>query len=125
MTGVGLAAMTVVGITYLSEMFPAKSRGTYQGLILTIGFTGVPVMACVARFLIPLAPWGWRLLFVWGSLGSLFALFASRFEESPRWFEKHGRGIEAEEVLARIEERVRAERGELPEPQEPVVPPTP
>jgi putative MFS transporter len=122
LTGVGLAAMTVVGITYISEMFPTTKRGKYQGLILMIGFVGVPVMAYVARFLIPLAPWAWRLVFVWGSLGGLFALFASRLEESPRWFEKHGRVAEAEEVLARIEERVRAERRELSVPQEPIVP---
>ena len=31
LTGVGLSAMTVVGMTYVSEMFPANRRGTYQG----------------------------------------------------------------------------------------------
>jgi putative MFS transporter len=120
MTGIGLSAMTVIGTTYISEMIPATKRGTYQGLTMTIGLLGIPVTANVARFLIPLAPWAWRLVFVWGSLGALFAFFASRLEESPRWFENHGRMAEAEEALSRMEERARAELGELPVPCEPV-----
>src|SRR5437660_9471328 len=34
LTGVGLSAMTVVGITYISEMFPATHRGRYQGWVM-------------------------------------------------------------------------------------------
>jgi MFS transporter, putative metabolite:H+ symporter len=65
--------MTVVAITYISEMFPATRRGSYQGWIVTIGLLGVPATAYVARYTIPLASWGWRLVFVWGALGVLFA----------------------------------------------------
>ena len=54
LTGVGLSSMTVVAMTYISEMFPAKVRGRYQALILTIGLCGIPVTAYVARFLIPM-----------------------------------------------------------------------
>lgn len=124
LTGMGLSAMAVIGTTYISEMFPATKRGTYQGLIMMTGLLGIPVTAYVARFLIPLAPWTWRLVFVWGSLGALFALFASHLEESPRWFEKRGRMAEGEKVLARIEELVRAEMGELPHAHELIVPET-
>lgn len=114
LTGVGLSAMTVVGITYISEMFPAARRGAYQCWIMTIGLCGIPVTAYVARFCIPIAAWGWRLVFVWGSLGFLLVLFANRLEESPRWYESHGRVAEAEAVLERIEARTRAEIGNLP-----------
>ena len=69
LTGVGLSAMTVIGMTYVSEIFPAKQRGAYQGWIMTIGLVGIPVTAYVARFTIPLASWGWRLVFVWGVAG--------------------------------------------------------
>ena len=34
LTGVGISAMTVVGMTYISEMFPVKRRGSYQGWII-------------------------------------------------------------------------------------------
>jgi MFS transporter, putative metabolite:H+ symporter len=114
LTGVGLSAMTVVGITYISEMFPARLRGTYQGWIMTIGLCGIPATAYVARFCVPLAPWGWRLVFVWGSLGVLFPLLAGRLEESPLWYENRGRLDEADEVLDRLEATARVETGVLP-----------
>jgi MFS transporter, putative metabolite:H+ symporter len=112
LTGLGISAMTVVGITYISELYPAKMRGSYQGWIMAIGLCGIPVTAYVARFFIPMAPWGWRLVFVWGSLGILFPLFSNALEESPRWYENHGRFEEADAALDRIEARVRADRGE-------------
>jgi MFS transporter, putative metabolite:H+ symporter len=114
LTGVGLASMTVVGITYISEMYPAKRRGAYQGWIMMIGLFGIPATAYVARYSIPAASWGWRLVFIWGALGLLFPFFSHRLEESPRWYENHGRFADADAVLDRIEARVQVEAGELP-----------
>jgi len=114
LTGVGLSSMTVVAMTYIAEMFPARSRGAFQARILTIGLIGIPATAYVARFLIPMASWGWRAVFVWGACAIAFPLFAHKLEESPRWFEHQGRDDEADAVMARIEARVRAETGELP-----------
>jgi len=105
----------VVAMTYISEMFPAKLRGRYQALILTIGLCGIPVTAYVARFIIPVAPWGWRAVFVWGSLAMVFPFLAARLEESPRWFEQMGRQTDADASMARIEARVMAEHGTLPD----------
>jgi putative MFS transporter len=119
LTGMGLSAMTVVGITYISEMFPALKRGTYQGWIVAIGLLGITATAYVARYLIPIAPWGWRLVFVWGSLGTLILVFGRSLVESPRWYEMRGQTDQADAVLAGIEKRVRAECGELPVPSEP------
>jgi putative MFS transporter len=114
LTGVGLSAMTVIAMTYISEMFPAGVRGKYQARILTIGLCGIPATAYVARFIIPVAPWGWRAVFVWGGLAIIFPFISGRLEESPRWLEHRGRTQEADETLARIEARVRREVGELP-----------
>ncbi|MGC2331376.1 MAG: MFS transporter, partial [Candidatus Acidiferrales bacterium] len=114
LTGVGISAMTVVGMTYISEMFPSKYRGSYQGWVMTIGLCGIPVTAYIARFCIPAVPWGWRLVFVWGSLSILFPFLAGYLEESPRWYEKHGRLREAEAALVRIESVVEREVGSLP-----------
>jgi putative MFS transporter len=66
-------------------MFPPSVRGTYQARILTIGLCGIPATAYVARFIIPLAPWGWRAVFVWGALAIVFPFISGRLEESPRW----------------------------------------
>jgi MFS transporter, putative metabolite:H+ symporter len=113
LTGVGLSAMTVIGMTYVSEIFPAHQRGAYQGWVMTIGLVGIPMTAYIARYTIPLADWGWRLVFVWGSLGLIILLFANRLEESPRWYENHGQFAKADAVLDRLELRARAEFGDL------------
>jgi putative MFS transporter len=114
LTGMGLSAMTVIGITYVSEMFPAKRRGSFQGWIMTIGLFGIPITAHVAEYLIPAAVYGWRLVFVWGSLGLFFVFFTPMLEESPRWYENRGRLAEADAALDRIEARIQAETGALP-----------
>ena len=116
LTGVGLSGMTVVAMTYIGEMFPSRVRGAYQARILMIGLVGIPATAYVARFLIPYADWGWRGVFIWGSLALFFPLFARRLEESPRWLERRGHVNGAEAVLARIEGEVERETGLLPPP---------
>jgi putative MFS transporter len=114
LTGVGVSAMTVVGIAYISEIFPARVRGAYQGWIMAIGLSGVPATAYIARIFVPMAPWGWRVVFIWGALAILFPLFYGLIEESPRWYENRGRFEEADAVLDRIEARACSEVGELP-----------
>ncbi len=116
LTGVGLSAMTAIGITYCAEMFPAKSRGSYQGRVLLIGLFGIPAAALIARLSIGAAPWGWRLIFVWGALGIVFPFLAKRLEESPRWYEKRGLFKAADEVLDRIEAKAVSELHVLPAP---------
>ena len=123
LTGIGLSAIVVVGITYISEMFPANKRGTFQGYVMLIGLCGIPITGYVAYLTIhELGPWAWRLVFVWGSLGALFVMFAGRLEESPRWFATRGRTAEAEAALDRIEARVQAEKGILSPPQKQIQP---
>src|SRR5882672_4904058 len=116
LTGVGLSGMTVVAMTYIGEMFPSRLRGSYQGHILMLGLIGIPATAYVARFTVPYGDWGWRAVFIWGSLAMFFPLFARRLEESPRWLERRGRVAQAESVLARIEREVERETGSLPPP---------
>jgi len=103
LTGVGLSGMTVVAMTYIGEMFPSRVRGAFQARILMFGLIGIPATAYVARFAVPYAEWGWRVIFIWGALAIFFPVFARRLEESPRWLERHGRFEEAEQGLARIE----------------------
>lgn len=116
-TGVGVAALVVIANTYISEFFPPSARGKYQALSMTIGLCGIPATAWVARFLIPLGSWGWRLVFLWGALGAVGLIFVAKMVESPRWLEIHGKIREADEVVKGLEAKVTAERGTLPEPQ--------
>jgi putative MFS transporter len=122
-TGIGLSAMTAIGITYIAEMYPARARGTFQGWVMGIGLCGIPAAALVARILVPAFTFGWRLVFVWGALAILFPLLARKLEESPRWYEKRGQFAAADEALARIESAAERETGPLPPPSSLVIAP--
>jgi putative MFS transporter len=115
-TGVGLSAVTIIANTYISEFFPTASRGRYMAIVFTIGVVGIPVTAWVARFLVPVAPWGWRLVFIWGALGACALLLMNRMVESPRWLQAHGRLREADGVLLRLEQLAERQVGKLHPP---------
>jgi putative MFS transporter len=113
-TGIGLSSMTVIANTYISEFFPAGRRGRYMGLVMTIGLLGIPATAWVSRAVVPMAPWGWRLIFVWGGLGIVSLIYAARIPESPRWLRSHNRIAEADAELDALERVAIAEGATLP-----------
>lgn len=119
LTGIGAQAFSVIGITYISEMFPKTARGRYQAMALGIGLLGIPIMAWWARLVVPTGPDGWRWIFVLGGVGVILAFAVARWlPESPRWYEGRGDHASAERVLSAIEERVRRYVPTLPEPSE-------
>jgi MFS transporter, putative metabolite:H+ symporter len=119
LTGIGLSAMTIIANTYISEFFPATSRGKYQSWAMVFGLIGIPATAWFARLVVPLSSWGWRLVFVWGALGAIALVYVARMYESPRWYETHGMEDQADETMKLIEARVSAEKGPLPPPAKP------
>ncbi|MEO6973972.1 MAG: MFS transporter [Rhodoferax sp.] len=125
LTGVGLSGMTVIANTYVSEFFPANVRGKYMGRIVTIGLIGIPATAWFARYFVPLYPWGWRLVFVWGGMGLLALFMAVRMKESPRWYLRQNNLAKAEEIVGQLEAAARAEHGPLTEVPSVVRPPVP
>ncbi len=125
-TGVGLSSMVVTANTYVSELFPARSRGRWMAAIATFGLVGIPATAWIARLLTPLAPWGWRLIFVWGGLGLAALVFTRGMPESPRWRSNRGQWREAEAIVASLEAEARRGDAALPEPEaRPDPPPQP
>jgi putative MFS transporter len=120
LTSAGLAAMTVVAVIYVNEIFPAAVRGKYQAYAIVIGICGTPATNLIASIVVPLSDWSWRLVYLWGALGILFILFTRHLKESPRWYESKGQYDKAEAVLAQIEAQVSAEKGVLPTPAAPV-----
>ncbi|WP_320777595.1 MFS transporter [Streptomyces sp. CRN 30] len=128
LTSAGLAAMTVVAVVYINEIYPRAKRGKFQAYAIVIGICGTPVTNLIAAAVVPMSDWSWRLVYLWGSLGVLFLVFVRKLEESPQWLESRGRHEEAEAALTRIERSVAAEHGELPaaeapQPQGPVTRP--
>ncbi|MGG1691799.1 MFS transporter [Heyndrickxia ginsengihumi] len=116
-TGMATSSLLVNANTYIIEFFPKATRGKYQGIAVAIGITGIPITGWVSRYLIPLADWGWRLVFVWGALG-IFALFLIvKLFELPRWYEIKGHTRKAKETIEKIEAIVRKEKGFLREPE--------
>jgi MFS transporter, putative metabolite:H+ symporter len=101
-TGIGLSAMTVAAISYLSEMMPASVRGRAQGTTLAVGLAGIPAIAFFARGVIPVADDGWRLIFVAGGLALLSVPLLARLPESPRWLLQAGRRAQADDVIAQL-----------------------
>ncbi|OUM45575.1 MFS transporter [Arthrobacter sedimenti] len=121
LTSAGLAAMTVVAVVYINEIFPAAVRGKYQAYAIVIGICGTPVTNLIAAGVVPLTDWSWRLVYLWGSLGILFIFFTRHLQESPRWYESKGEYDKADAVLLKIEAGVAAEKGALSEAAAPVI----
>jgi putative MFS transporter len=115
LTGAGLGAMTVVAITYLSETMPRTHRGRMQGAVLAIGLIGIPVMAFVARAVVPTGPNGWRWVFCFGALGVFAVWLLRQLPESPRWLLAAGHRERAAATVDSIEHEVRRSSGPLPE----------
>ena len=121
LTGLGLQAMTGVLLVYLSEMFPKALRGRYQAITLGIGFLGVPVVALLARVVVPMGGDHWRWVFVVGGLGVLGIGFARRLlPESIRWQMLHHQADAASSTLDRLEREALAAGVELGTPVEPL-----
>lgn len=89
LAGLGIGAEMTVSDTYLSEVVPPQVRGRMIAWAYTIGFCAVPTVGFLAKWLVPLQPFGvdgWRWLFVIGGLGAAVVVVARRdMPESPHW----------------------------------------
>ncbi|MFE5777647.1 MFS transporter [Brachybacterium sp. NPDC056505] len=107
----------------IDELIPAKYRGRVDLAVNGTYWAGVALGAASTIFL--LDPelvnehWGWRIGFFIGPvLGLILILMRRAIPESPRWMLTHGRGEEAEQIIAGIEERVHDSGHELGEVDE-------
>ncbi len=115
LTGIGIGADLAVAAAYLSELAPAKARGHYQGFGTFLGFLGAGIIPFLAYVLIPIAAWGWRIIFVIGGLGAVLVIFFRRgLPESPRWLLARGRIEEAERIVNEMEAYYQKRYGALP-----------
>ncbi len=90
LAGLGLGGLWGVVATYIAETWPAELRGRTVGFVLSSWPVGVIVAAAVAGRVLP--HYGWRMLFLFGAVALLAALYVLAFvPESQMWQEQRER----------------------------------
>ncbi|MGW8883802.1 MFS transporter [Streptomyces sp. NPDC055749] len=114
--GLGIGGVVPVAATYINEIARSDKRGRFVLLYEMIFPAGLAAATLLAVWVVP--NFGWRAMFVVGTLPVLIAALLPRHvEESPRWLLARGRTAEAEAAISRIEAEVaRATCEELPAP---------
>ncbi|CAL60326.1 putative transporter of the major facilitator superfamily [Herminiimonas arsenicoxydans] len=121
--GFGMGMEFPIGLSMVSEIVPAKSRGKYVAILEGFWPLGFIAAGILAYLTLPLI--GWRGIFIALSVPAAFVFVIRRYvPESPRWLEEVGRNEEAEKVISTMEKSViRANGGlALPEPAKQAAP---
>src|SRR3954467_15438995 len=105
--GIGIGVEIVTIDAYITELVPSRMRGRAFAVNQAVMFTAVPVVAALAWWLVPIAPYGvdgWRWVVLIGAAGSM-AIWVLRLfvPESPLWLARNGRLDEADRILGRLE----------------------
>ena len=116
--GLGMGAEFPVAQAMLSEIIPAKSRGTYVALLEGFWPLGFILAGVIALLVLPYG--GWRAVFLATGLPAIYVfVIRRRVPESPRWYESKGYIAEAESTIQLIEREVQKSFGKpLPLPNE-------
>lgn len=100
--GFGLGGELPIASTLVSEFSPAKWRGRMLVILESFWAYGWVLAALIAFFVIP--QYGWRVAFFIGAVPAFYVFVLRRaLPESPRFLLSKGRGVEAEEVIRRVE----------------------
>lgn len=119
-TGAGIGGEYAAINSTIQELVPARVRGWTDLVINGSFWIGAALGALGAIVLLDPAvidpEHGWRAAFLIGALLALVVFFMRLWlPESPRWLMTHGREKEAEEIVAGIEARLRAEGHSIPD----------
>src|SRR5436305_2522726 len=119
LTGAGIGGEYTAINSTIQELVPARVRGWTDLVINGSFWVGAAMGALAAIVLLDPAvidpEHGWRAAFLIGAALACIVFFMRLWlPESPRWLMTHGREREAEEVVAGIEARVRAEGHAIP-----------
>src|SRR4051812_34815453 len=105
--GIGIGVEIVTIDAYITELVPSRMRGRAFAVNQAVMFTAVPVVAALAWWLVPIAPYGidgWRWVVLIGAAGSIAIWILRLFvPESPLWLARNGRMQEAAKILDAIE----------------------
>jgi MFS family permease len=126
LTGMGIGGEYAAINSAIDELIPARNRGRVDLAINGSYWVGAAIGGLASLLLLDTSLFprdlGWRIAFGAGALLGLAIMIVRRHvPESPRWMFIHGHEEEAERLVDQIEAEVRAEVGELPEPQGEIV----
>src|SRR6266568_6305126 len=106
-TGIGIGVEIITIDAYITELVPSWLRGRAFAVNQAVMFTAVPVVAALAWWLVPIAPYGvdgWRWVVLIGAAGSMVIWILRLYvPESPLWLARNGRADEADKILCRLE----------------------
>lgn len=110
--GLGLGSEIANVTTYIAELCPASCRGKISSYTMATGFFGFAVVPFVGIFLVPMFSYGWRILFLLGSIGGAVTfVLRRRMPPSIRWLVNEGRLEEANHLINDIEAKVEKKLG--------------
>src|SRR4051812_11970799 len=120
LTGAGIGGEYAAINSTIQELVPARVRG-WTDLVINGSFWIGAALGALAGIGLP-GParidreHGWRAAFLIGAVLACIVFFMRLWlPESPRWLMTHGRAAEAEEIIAGIEARIRAEGHAIPD----------
>jgi MFS family permease len=111
-TGAGIGGEYAAINSAIDELIPARHRGRIDIVINGTYWAGAAFGALLTVPILTQLPvsWGWRLAFGLGVvLGLVILLVRRHVPESPRWLFIHGRGQEADDLVADVERTVERE----------------
>jgi len=107
--GIGIGSASMLSPLYISEIAPARIRGSLVSLNQMTIVTGMLLAYFVSWLCADIGPTNWRWMFGSAALPSLlFLALLLKVPESPRWMVKQGRESEALKTLTKINDTEQA-----------------
>ena len=107
LAGIGIGVEIITIDAYITELVPSRMRCRAFAVNQAVMFTAVPIVAFLAWWLVPLAPYGlegWRWVVLIGAAASMIIWILRLYvPESPLWLARHGRHSEASDIVRRLE----------------------